>query len=153
MRQRRGIVPGRPKCLAQFSLEYMATRLSGYVKRARGYPLLAQSRHKLVQRTCPVWVIVLRQRALPRKLNSAALCVLLLPGRRRHQVRNHCHRTLGIAVHRPCLFRRHHHRCSLDRFSRVRLMGCLSLPKIKSVRIDGAAVQERASLGCARCVE
>jgi hypothetical protein len=29
----------------------------------------------------------------------------------------------------------------------------LSLPKIKSVRIDGAALQERASLGCARCVE
>jgi hypothetical protein len=27
------------------------------------------------------------------------------------------HRTLGIAVQRPCLFRRHHHRCSLDRFS------------------------------------
>ena len=54
---------------------------------------------------------------LPHKLNSAALCVLLLPGRRRHQVRNHGHRTLGIAVHRPCLFQRHHHRCSLDRFS------------------------------------
>lgn len=29
----------------------------------------------------------------------------------------------------------------------------LSLPKIKSVRIDGAALQERASLGCALCVE
>ena len=29
----------------------------------------------------------------------------------------------------------------------------LSLPKIKSVRIDGAALQERASLGCAQCVE
>ena len=29
----------------------------------------------------------------------------------------------------------------------------VSLPKIKSVRIDGAALQERASLGCARCVE
>jgi hypothetical protein len=29
----------------------------------------------------------------------------------------------------------------------------LSLPKIKSARIDGAALQERASLGCARCVE
>jgi hypothetical protein len=29
----------------------------------------------------------------------------------------------------------------------------LSLPKIKTVRIDGAALQERASLGCARCVE
>jgi hypothetical protein len=29
----------------------------------------------------------------------------------------------------------------------------LSLPQIKSVRIDGAALQERASLGCARCVE
>jgi hypothetical protein len=26
----------------------------------------------------------------------------------------------------------------------------LSLPKIKSVRIDGAALQARASLGCAR---
>jgi GH15 family glucan-1,4-alpha-glucosidase len=29
----------------------------------------------------------------------------------------------------------------------------LSLPKIKSVGIDSAALQERASLGCARCVE
>jgi hypothetical protein len=54
---------------------------------------------------------------LPHNFNSAALCVLLLPGHRPHQVRNHSHRTLGIAVHRPCLFRRHHHRCSLDRFS------------------------------------
>src|SRR5215475_13298466 len=26
------VCPGRPKCLAQFSLEYMATRLSGYAK-------------------------------------------------------------------------------------------------------------------------
>jgi len=25
-------------------------------------------------------------------------------GRRHHQVRNHCHHTLGIAVPRPCLF-------------------------------------------------
>src|SRR4030095_2232211 len=79
MRQRRGIVPGRPKCLAQFSLEYMATRLSGYVKRARGYPLLAQSRHTLVQSTCPVWVMFLRQRALPRKLNSAACVYYFFP--------------------------------------------------------------------------
>jgi hypothetical protein len=55
-------------------------------------------------------------------LDTAALCLLLLPGRRRHQVRNHDHRTLGIAVHRSCLFRRHHHRCSLDSFSCVRLM-------------------------------
>jgi hypothetical protein len=53
---------------------------------------------------------------LPRKLNSAALCLLILLGRAR-QVRNHGHRTLGIAVHRPCLFQRHHHRCNLDRFS------------------------------------
>jgi hypothetical protein len=59
----------------------------------------------------------------PHKLNSAALFLLLLPGHCPHQVRNHSHRTLGIAVHRPCLFRRHHHRCSLDRFSWVRLMG------------------------------
>jgi hypothetical protein len=41
---------------------------------------------------------------LPHKFNSAALCVLLLPGRRRHQARNQSHHTLGIAVHRPCLF-------------------------------------------------
>ena len=41
---------------------------------------------------------------LPHKLNSAALCLLLLPGRRRHRVRNHGPRTLGIAVHRPCPF-------------------------------------------------
>jgi hypothetical protein len=41
---------------------------------------------------------------LPHKLNSAALFLLLLPGRRRHRVRNHGHRTLGIAVPRPCLF-------------------------------------------------
>jgi hypothetical protein len=49
--------------------------------------------------------------------SQAAMFLLLLHGRRRRQVRNHCHRTLGIAVHRPCLFHRHHHRCSLDRFS------------------------------------
>jgi hypothetical protein len=68
---------------------------------------------------------------LPHKLNSAALYVLLLPGRRRHQVRNHGHRTLGIAVHRPCLFQPHHHRCSLDRFSCVHLMGgCYHTPTI-----------------------
>ena len=66
---------------------------------------------------------------LPHKLNSAVLCLLLLPGRRRHQVRNHSHRTLGIAVHRPCLFQRHRHRCSLDRFSCVRLMGMLPHPR------------------------
>ena len=65
---------------------------------------------------------------LPHKLNSAALCLLLLPGRRRHQVRNHGHRTLGIAVHRPCLFQRHRHRCSLDRFSCVRLLGDATTP-------------------------
>jgi hypothetical protein len=29
----------------------------------------------------------------------------------------------------------------------------VSLPQIKSARIDGAALQERASLGYARCVE
>ena len=60
----------------------------------------------------------------PHKLNSAALFLLLPPGRRRHRVRNHGHRTLGIAVRRPCLFRRHHHRYSLDRISCVHLMGC-----------------------------
>ena len=70
---------------------------------------------------------------LPHKLNSAALYVLLLPGRRRHQVRNHGHRTLGIAVHRPCLFPPHHHRCSLDRFSCVHLMGgCYHTPTLIS---------------------
>jgi hypothetical protein len=37
---------------------------------------------------------------------------------------------LGIAVHRPCLFQRHHHRCSLDRFSCVRPMGCYRTPAI-----------------------
>ena len=43
---------------------------------------------------------------------------LLFPhGCHRHPVRNHCHRTLDIAVHRPSLFQRHHHRCSLDTFS------------------------------------
>jgi hypothetical protein len=36
---------------------------------------------------------------------------------------------LGIAVHRPCLFQRHHHRCSLDRFSCVCLMGMLPHPR------------------------
>ena len=41
---------------------------------------------------------------LPHKLNSVALFLLLLPGHRRHQVRNHGHRTLGIAVHRPSFF-------------------------------------------------
>jgi hypothetical protein len=40
---------------------------------------------------------------LLRKLNSATLCLLLLLGRRR-QVRTCGHRTLGIAVHRQCLF-------------------------------------------------
>jgi hypothetical protein len=34
-----------------------------------------------------------------------------------------------------------------------RVIFYLSLPQIKSVGIDGAALQERASLGCARCVE
>ena len=47
---------------------------------------------------------------------SYLMLVFITSGRRR-QVRNHGHRTLGIAVHRPCLFQRHHHRCSLDRFS------------------------------------
>src|SRR5262245_8450040 len=73
----------------------------------------------------PYGVIVRLGRPLTRELNSAALCVLLPLGRRRHQARNHCHHTLGIAVHRLCLFRRLHHRCSLDRFSCVRLMGML----------------------------
>ena len=67
---------------------------------------------------------------LPHKLNSAALSLLLLHAGRRRQVRNHGHRTLGIAVHRPCLFQRHHHRCSLDRFSCVRLMGWYHTPAI-----------------------
>ncbi len=70
--------------------------------------------------------------ALPHKLNSPALFLLLLPSRRRHQVRNHSHRTLGIAVHRPCLFQRHHHRCSLDKFSCVHPIGMLPRPPRKS---------------------
>jgi hypothetical protein len=41
-------------------------------------------------------------RNLSHKLNSSALCVLFLPGRRRHRVRNHCHHTSGIAVHDSC---------------------------------------------------
>src|SRR5215475_15432081 len=42
------VCPGRPKCLAQFSLEYMATRLSGYAKRvSRGCPLSGAKRTSL----------------------------------------------------------------------------------------------------------
>ena len=44
----------------------------------------------------------------------------------------------------------HHPSRGLNAFSQIVK---LSLPKIKSVGIDGAALQERASLGCARCVE
>jgi len=44
-----------------------------------------------------------------------------------------------------------------DGLTRARLKfvvtNTLSLPQIKSVRIDGAALQERASLGCARRFE
>ena len=65
---------------------------------------------------------------LRHKLNSAALYLLSLPGRRCRQVRNHGHRTLGIAVHRRCLFQRHHHRCSLTGFH-VRRMGMLPCPR------------------------
>src|SRR6185437_2976077 len=61
--------------------------------------------------------------------NSAAfLCVLHLPGRRRHQVRNHCHRTSGTAAHRPCLFQQHHHHCSLGKFSCVPFGECYHIP-------------------------
>jgi hypothetical protein len=45
------------------------------------------------------------------------LLLLLLLLRRRRQVRRHCRRMLGIAVHRPCLFPRHHRRCRLGKFS------------------------------------
>jgi hypothetical protein len=47
----------------------------------------------------------------------SAMCLILLHGRRHYRARNHCHRTSDIAFHRPCLCQRHHHRCSLDRFS------------------------------------
>jgi hypothetical protein len=45
---------------------------------------------------------------------KSAMCLVLL--RRRHQVRSRCRRRLDIDVHRPCLHRLHHHRCSLDKF-------------------------------------
>jgi hypothetical protein len=47
---------------------------------------------------------------------TTATCLILLH-RRRYRARNHCRRTLDIAVRRPCLCQRHHHRCSLDRSS------------------------------------
>jgi hypothetical protein len=62
--------------------------------------------------------------------SQAAMFLLLLHGRPHRRVLNHCHRTLGIAVHRPCLFQRHHPRCNLDRFSCVHLMGMLPHPDI-----------------------
>ena len=85
---------------------------------------------EIVQRASPRALSANAACRLPHKLNSAALSLLLLHAGRRRQVRNHDHRTLGIAVHRPCLFQRHHHRCSLDRFSCVRPMGCYRTPAI-----------------------
>jgi hypothetical protein len=46
------------------------------------------------------------------------MCLVRLPGRR-CQARNHSHRTLDTAVHRPCPYQLHHHHCSLDKFSFV----------------------------------
>ena len=83
--------------------------------------------------------------ACRRKRNSVALFLLLLPGHRRHQVRNRGHRTLGIAAHRPCLFRQHHHRGSLAVFhspTYARLLG----PDRTNEETD----QEQSGQGCDR---
>ena len=50
-------------------------------------------------------------------LTSRSPQSLLLLRRHRRQVRNHCRRTLGIAVRRPSLFQLRLRRCTLDKFS------------------------------------